>query len=150
MKGIQESGGRILIGRLQLEREADRITNISLGDISDAAEKLAVKQADFTAHLNPPGTRVDLGAIATNGSVKVNRGSDSLTVFPYPRDREFGVALDLKAIAPEANIDPSKATVRALAALTQEDMGEVEATVEGDRLTFQVGLQGAGRYVVSW
>jgi hypothetical protein len=149
LKGIQASGGRILIGRLQLERDGDRITNITLGDISEAGES-ATAPADFTAHLNPPGARVDFGTIATDGSVKVNRGSEGLTVFPYPRNREFAVTLDLKAIAPEAEIDPGKVEVRALAALTQEDMGKVPGALDGARLTFRVGLEGAGRYVVSW
>jgi len=150
LKGIDAGGSRYLLARLQLTRENGKITNVTLGDLSGVAKEVAVGRADFTAHLNPPGTRVDFGKIATDGSVKVSRGEKNLTVFPYPRDREFTVALDLKAIAPKASPDPRQARVHALAAGTQADLGAVPTTVENGRLTFKVGLKGAGRYVVSW
>jgi hypothetical protein len=150
LKGTDAGGDRVLIGRLQVQREGDRITNITLADVGQLPESAAAPRADFTAHLNPTGTRVDFGKIATDGSVKVNIGKQSLTVFPYPRDREFTVALDLKAIVPNARIDPAKAQVKALAAGTQADMGKVASSVEGGRLTFRVGMKGAGRYAISW
>lgn len=150
LKGIQTAGGRILIGRLELERDGGRITGIKLADISEAGKEQQTLQADFTAHMNPPGTWVDFGTIATDGSVKVNRGEENLVVFPYPRDRAFDVALNLKAIVPGSEIDPERVEVRALAAFTQEDMGKVASRMEEGRLRFGVGMAGAGRYVVSW
>jgi len=150
LKGPDAGGARILIGQLKLERANGKITNISLADIREVAQKLQVKRADFSARLNAPGTKVDFGKIATDGSVKVERGESSLTVFPYPRDREFTVTLDVRAIAPKAKIDPTKVRVQALAAGTQADMGSLPVSVEGGRVSFRVGLKGAGRYVVSW
>jgi hypothetical protein len=133
-----------------LNREGDRIADITLGDLTADREKAAASRRDFTEGLNPPGTWVDFGAIATNGSAKVNRGGNSLTVFPYPRDREFRVALDLGKLVVGAAPAPAKATVHAMAAGTQADLGEVPARVDKGRLVFEVGTPGASRYVVSW
>ncbi|MGQ9731238.1 MAG: DUF5696 domain-containing protein [Candidatus Zipacnadales bacterium] len=147
LKGII-SNGRVLIGRLMIQREGEHITNITLGDLSVDAARYEATREDFTKNLNPPGTWVDFGKIATNGSVKVNRSKDSLTLFPYPRDTEFRIALDLAKIVPGAQAKSAK--VRALAAFTQEDMGDVEARTEHGRLVFDAGRVGAGRYVVTW
>jgi hypothetical protein len=46
-------------------------------------ERTTVAEADFTSHLNPTGTWVDFGTAATDGSVKIQKGKSSLTVFPY-------------------------------------------------------------------
>jgi Family of unknown function (DUF5696) len=147
--GLDTGGSRIMVGRLKLEQQDGRITNVSLGNYSDV-QKRQVGRADFTVRFSPPGTMAEFGKIATDGSAKVERGEQSLTVFPYPRDKEFTVALDLKAIAPKAKIDPAKVRVRALAAGTQADLGAVATTVEKGRLVLKVGLKGAGRYVVTW
>ena len=55
--------------------------------------------ADFNVRLNPEGTWIKFGKLATDGSVKVNREAERLVLFPYPRDRQFRVQLDLKALA---------------------------------------------------
>ncbi|MBM3476822.1 MAG: hypothetical protein FJX75_26415 [Armatimonadetes bacterium] len=150
LKGIDDGGSRILIGRLMLKRENGKITDITLGDLSADAAKQQASRADFTANLNPPGTWVDFGKVATDGSVKVNLRGDSLTVFPYPRDKAFKVALDTQRILPRVKIDLGKITVHALAAGTQTDMGAVPSQIEKGRVVFEVGTAGAGRYVVTW
>ncbi len=150
LKGIQAGGDRILIGRLRLTREGGKITTVTLEDPKTLAQGGEVARADFTAHLNPAGTFVDFGKLATDGSVKVNRGTRELTVFPYPREREFRVLLDLPATVPGAPADGSRVQVRALAAGTCEDMGPVACSMERGRVGFRVGLKGAGRYVVRW
>ncbi|MCP4645154.1 MAG: hypothetical protein GY851_32230, partial [bacterium] len=149
MKGAPASSGRILLARLELDRDGDAITNIRLGDLGQAAAKYATPRADFDAHMNPEGTWVDRSTIATNGSVKVETDPSQLVVFPYPRDKTFDVALDVYPLArPEKK--PTSFQVRALAAMTQEDMGEVPHTIEDGRVRFSVGKKGAGRYVVTW
>jgi len=150
LKGPDAGGNRILIARLEVQREGDRITGITLGDIAKSEARLAVPQADFTAHLNPAGTRVDFGKIATDGSVKVNLSERSLVVFPYPRDKDFSVTLDVRAISGDARLDLAQVKVRALAAGTQADLGEVPSSAEDGRVTFRVGKAGAGRFVVGW
>jgi len=148
LKGLQAGEDRILIGRLQLEREGGRITHVTLGDLREAAAKLEAGRADFTAHLNPPGTWVDFGPLATDGSVKIQRGPDRLTLFPYPRDVPIRLRFELKALAPKA--DPDRITVRALAAGSQADLGPVEYTRDNGWLQVTLDRPGAGRYVVSW
>jgi hypothetical protein len=150
LKGPDAGGARVLIGRLAVKRDGDRITDVALGDISADVQQLEARRADFTANLNPAGTWIDFGKVATDGSVKINRSPEGLTVFPYPRAKRFRVALDVRRIAGDAAIDPAKVTVRALAAGTREDLGLVATRVENGRVAFEVGLGGAGRYVLEW
>lgn len=114
------------------------------------AQQLAAApaEADFTAHLNPPGTWVDFGKVATDGAVKINRETSRLVIFPYPRDRQFKLSLDVKALAPKA--DARRIKLTALAAGDQRDLGEVPFQMEKGRLVFQTGMAGAGRYAVRW
>ncbi len=148
LKGAQTPDDRILIGRLAVERENGRIAGIALADAGGEEQRDAAERADFTAHLNPPGTRIDFSAIATDGSVKVAKGEGALTIFPYPRDRAFSVELDLAVLAPHA--DPARVRVRALRALTQDDMGGVDFAWRNGRLAVTLGRKGAGRYLVTW
>lgn len=86
--------------------------------------------------------------MATDGSVKIQKDKNALTVFPYPRDKAFNVRLNLKALAPNAATD--KIEVRALAAGTQNDMGKIDYTIKDGLLTMTLGLKNAGRYVISY
>ncbi|NMD36686.1 MAG: hypothetical protein GYA73_12430, partial [Planctomycetes bacterium] len=111
-----------------------------------AAPAEGVREADFAAHRNPPGTWVDFGKVATDGAVKVDRRPDRLVVFPYPRAREFRVSL---ALPPGA--EAARVRLRALAAETREDLGPVPFAWDGaGRLAFTAGMPRAGRYVVAW
>jgi hypothetical protein len=103
---------------------------------------------DYSEHTNPTDTCIDFGPVATNGSIKINCHKNRLVVFPYPRDKKFGVSLDLKAIAADADL--SHVRIRALAAGDQRDLGPVEFKQENKRLVFEVGTAKAGRYEVSW
>jgi hypothetical protein len=103
---------------------------------------------DFTAHTNPPGTWLDFGKVATDGSLKINREANRLMIFPYPRDKSFRASLDLKALAPAAK--RTHVQVRALAAGTQGDLGPVDFKLEGGRLLLNFATPGAGRYLVTW
>ena len=105
-------------------------------------------EADFSAHLNRPGTWIDFGPVATDGAVKINRAKDRLVLFPYPRDTPFRVSLDLKTLAPAA--DTARVKVRALAAGNGRDLGLATFQWDKSRLVITTGLAGAGRYVVQW
>jgi hypothetical protein len=104
-------------------------------------------EADFRARLNPPGTWIDFGKLATDGSVMVRREQDRLVLYPYPRERRFRVSLDVKAFLP--NRDVTQLQVRALAANSGRDLGPVAVSRDNGRLVLTVGTPGAGRYVVS-
>ena len=147
LKGVHESGNRILIARLKVERQGGKITNVT-SEAPDKAAPQAAGTADFSSHLNPADTYLDFGKIATDGSVKINKEKDRLVVFPYPREKRFRVSLDLKALAPQA--DPARVQVKALAAGAQQELGPADFKVENGRLVLTVGTAGAGRYEVRW
>lgn len=148
LKGRDAGGSKVLLARLKLTRKDGVITKIELADEAELTGA-EVRRADFTAHLNQPGASVDFGLVATDGSVKVNRGDRSLTVFPYPREKQFNVTLDVAKLSGGAASE-AKLQVRALAAGTQANLGTVPFQMTKGRLSFQVGMKGAGRYVVSW
>jgi hypothetical protein len=146
--GVKDATDRILIAHLALKRQGDKITDITAEKVSPATQPKDPNTADFAARLNPPGTCIDFGPVATDGSVKINRGPNQLMLFPYPRDKALRVTLDMKALAPAADLSALK--VRALSAGTCQDLGPAEFHVEGGRLVLSVGKPGAGRYVITW
>jgi hypothetical protein len=148
LKGLDDGHQRIVLAKLKLTRDGAKITGITAAKPEARQIAAAAAEADFTAHLNPPGTWVDFGKVATDGSVKISREADRLVLFPYPRDRQFKVALEVKALAPKA--DTRKLKLTALAAGDQHDLGAVPFQMEKGRLVFQAGMAGAGRYVVTW
>lgn len=147
--GLDDGSNRIVVARLQVTRQDGRITGITAAKADPAKSPgVSADAADFNAHTNPPGTWVDFGPVATDGACKLNRGRDALVVFPYPRDRRFRISIDVRALAPAADL--AKLQVRALAAGDQHDLGPVEFANDNGRLTFTAGAPGAGRYVVKW
>jgi hypothetical protein len=150
LKGVAAAGSRILIGKLLVERNGDAVTNVRLGDVAvDAGESEGIK-ADFDAHRNPPDTWIDFGTIATEGSVKVNKGDRELLLFPYPREKAFAVAVDLATMLPGAPETARGVRVTALASQTQEELGSVPYDVRDGRIVFTVGRRGAGQYRIRW
>ena len=147
LKGIEESNHRIFLGRLHLQRQDGKITGIRLEKPSPAHYPQRTT-ADFTAHLNSVGTWIDFGKVGTDSSVKVECAADHLVVFPYPRNKGFRVSLDVKALAPGADLE--RLNVHALAAGTQKDLGPVDFKKDGHRLLLTVGKPGVGRYLISW
>ena len=148
LKGYRGGGDRILVARLKLQRQDGKITNITAEKVTADDQPKADAEVDFTAHLNPPGTWIDFGKVATDGSAKIQREPQRLLVFPYPRDRRFRVSLDLQALAPTA--DPRHVQVLALAAGTQQPLGAADFVCENGRLVLTAGTPGAGRYLVTW
>ncbi len=149
LQGPDQGGGRILVARLKVGKQAGQITNIIAQKVTGTTRPPdAIAEADFKAHTNPSGTWIDFGTLATDGAVKINREADRLVLFPYPREKALRVSLDLKALAPKA--DPARVQVHALAAATQQDLGPVETKLEGGHLLLNLGKPGAGRYAVTW
>ncbi len=141
MKGTDREGNRYLIGVVDIANGEGK-----LGDLAAASAKYRkeIEQVDFTRDLNPVGTWVDLGTVATDGSVKVNRGADRLVVFPYPRNRRFTVELDAKALG----LAQAPTRVQALKALSDETLADIPCEHRDGRIRFTVGQEGAGRYLV--
>ncbi|MCX7598420.1 MAG: hypothetical protein N2512_06075, partial [Armatimonadetes bacterium] len=134
IRGTQAGSDRVLLGRLIVTREGGKITDVQLLGPAEAARDYP-KPADFSVRLNPPGTLAIFPKVATDGSVKVDKGARSLTVFPYPREREFTVRLNMKELAPGLDLAAGKITLRALAAGSKEDLGEVPFTIDDGWLT---------------
>jgi hypothetical protein len=78
----------------------------------------------------------------------IRREGDRLVLYPYPRERRFRVSLDVRSLAPDADLEHLQ--VRALAASTGRDLGPVAAEQKNGRLVLTVGTLGAGRYVIGW
>ncbi len=149
LTGVEESDHRILVAHLKLQREGEKVTDVTAEKITSANRpKPAGEETDFAAHLNPPGTWIDFGRVVTDGSLRIDRRPDRLIVFPYPREKPFRVSLDLKALAPSAAA--SRVKVRALAAGDGHDLGPVDFTWQAGRLVLPVGAKGVGRYTVVW
>lgn len=148
LAGWDRGGNRIEVARLRVTRREGQITDIQAQKITAADIPPEDAPLDFRARLNPVGTEIDFGKLATDGSVKINREQGRLVVFPYPREKVFRVRLDLKAFA--AGVDPSRIRVQAVAAGTGQVIGPAAFAWENDRLVLPMGAPGVGRYVVSW
>ena len=72
----------------------------------------------------------------------------SATLIPYPRTEPVSVKLDLTAIA-GVSAD-AKVEVRALAAMSQADLGPVPCQMQQGKLQITLNNPKAGRYVVTW
>ena len=145
LDGLRYDGGRYQLGKLAVQRNKQNdATKVVFEPVpEELIAEAQAKHLDFTNRVNPEGTVVDFGKIVTDGSVKVQKTADGAIVFPYPRDKEFTVKLKTAELKLG---EPSALKLVAKAALTQEDMGEVPVTVEGEYLVFKAGLKGAGRY----
>ncbi len=148
LKGVPSGGDRILVARLKLEKQDGKVINIRAEQITTENQPPAKAGVDFTAHLNPPGTWIDFGKVATDGSAMIQLQPQQMIVFPYPRDQHFRVSLDLQALAPAA--DPGHIQVVALAAGTQQPLGAADFVWENGRLVLTAGTPNAGRYLITW
>jgi hypothetical protein len=141
---------RVVLGKVIVTRDADlNVTGVKLDTPQSTGRVVPATKRDFRERLSPQGSLVDFGLLATDGSVKVERQTGKLVVLPYPRETHFVVKLDVGRIAGAAVGKPS-VKVEALAAGTKALLGPVACTWEGDRLVFEAGVPGAGRYVVSY
>ena len=148
LTGITDRAGRVLLIRLMLDREGGKITGIRRENPVAEAGVATAQPIDFTAHTHPAGTWIDFGKVATDGALMIRREPKQLTVFPYPRGRVFRASLDLKALAPQADL--SRVHVQALAAGTSADLGPLETTMDDGRLILHFGMPKAGRYIITW
>jgi hypothetical protein len=144
IRGVEYDQGRIHLGTFEVETDDGGEMTLTL-DEPRAADGPA--KADFGVRLNPAGTVVDFGPVATDGSVKVELGGGSLLVHPYPRDRRFRVWLDTVQLGGPA---PEACRVVALAALTRAEQGGIDAGIENGRLVFEAGAPDVGCYRVEW
>ena len=148
LQGLRDASDRVVVARLNLKHEAGKIVDISATQPTSPLLPSSVPEADFTAHLNAEGSWIDFGPVATDGSLKINKQSDRLVVFPYPRDRAFRAVLDLRQLAPAAKLD--RIEVRKLAPGDQHDLGAAEFSLDGRHLQISFTPPGVGRYVVAW
>ena len=150
LTGPRDKRNRVVLGKLIVQRDGTKIIDAHFDPAPATAVSSEEDSADFHAHMNAPGTAVDFGPLATDGSVKINRSERELVVFPYPRDRAFTVALDIAKIAGGAPASRESLHIVALAASTQAELGDVPFDVRDGRVVFTVGMKGAGRYRIRW
>ena len=149
LQGVSAPGSSILLGTLHVERDGDKVTSVRLEKVAEHDVDRS-GQADFTAHLNRAGAWIDFGPVATNGSIKINRGARELIVFPYPRETSFSVELDPTRVASTAPGASDIIHVDALAAGDRAYLGTVPFSIKEGRIRFDVGMPKAGRYRVWW
>lgn len=146
LRGFEDDRNRIVVAHLKLQRTDGKIVDASVEKPS--AQTLSGSGTDFSAHLNAPATWVDFGPVATDGALKINREANRLVIFPYPRDHVFRATLNVKQIAPQADLTRLKLHI--LAAGDQRDLGPAEFKRDGDRIEIKFGATGAGRYALEW
>jgi hypothetical protein len=147
LSGAAIGGDRVLLGRLKVTKDGEQVKAVTLVPAAEFYKTPAT--ADFKAHTNPAGTWIEFGPLATDGSVKVERGQRRLTVIPYPREAAVKVSLDLAKLS-AGQADLLRVKVQAEAWRTNADLGEAAAKIEGGRIVFTTSVAGAGRYVISW
>lgn len=148
LKGLSDSNHRVVIGRLKRRVAADGSQEILAEKPSQALMPRKVPDSDFAAHLNPPGTWVDFGPVATDGALKIRPTNRGLMVWPYPRDQAFSARLDLEAWTRRPQLD--RLQVRLLAVGDERDLGPADFRVEGTRLHLRFGQPGVGRHLITW
>ena len=121
LTGVERDGNRILLARLKVQQQDGKVTNITADKVRYDPHAKPRQGPDFDVRINPPGTWIDFGRLATDAAVKINRQADRLVLFPYPREKTFRVALDVKGLAPAANT--SAIQVHALEAGSGQDLG---------------------------
>ena len=145
LRGRLYNNLRYHIGRINVKRDQDgNITDVSFQPVSELPEKPEEQPLDFNVRMTPKGHVIDFGPVATDGSVKINRSAESLTIFPYPREKEMTVKINLKRFPLPQR--PRKLVAKA--PLTQETIGDVPFTIDGDWLVFKTTVRNAGRYVL--
>lgn len=149
LRGYDDGLTRIHLAQVRVATRGGQVVEVASGPAAHARPGATrVAEADFAAHRNPPGAWLDFGSVATDGAVKIHREAGRLVIFPYPREQQFRLSLDVKALAPAAEV--SRLRVRALAAGNQSDLGPAQFKVERDRLWLTAGQPGVARWVVEW
>jgi hypothetical protein len=145
LRGTASGSHRILIGRLAVEREGNRVKSLRLLPIGEVRERQEARRRLFDERMNTAGKLVDFGKARTDGSFKLYKRGLSLFVLPYPRETTFTIDLAVAQLAPGAS--PAAARVEAIDA-QGERIGAVAARSAGGRLIFQAGTRRAARYEI--
>jgi len=147
LRGVETGGRRILIGRLTVERDGNRIKGVKLAPIRGVRQRQLQQRRLFDERMNTAGKRIDFDKVCTDGSFKIYKRRGSLELLPYPREKEFVVELDVSRLVPGA--DALAAGVHAVD-VEGKRIGTVEATAKGRWLVFHAGMPRAARFVVTF
>ncbi len=147
LKGTAAGRRRVLIGRLAVERRGGGVATVKLLPIAEEQREQRALRRRFLERMNAAGASVDFGAVRTDGSVKLYKREDALTLLPYPRETEFVVQLDIATLVPGRRGD--EAVVHALAS-DGNRLGPVRAASNRRWLTFRVGRPEAARYAITF
>jgi hypothetical protein len=142
LRGVDTGRRRYLLARLAVTREGGRVRQTKLLDVSDVAERQRVKRKVFDERMNLAGKTIDFGTVRTNGSVKLTKKRHAWRLLPYPRDKAFDVALDLKLFGA---VDTRMPRVSAASAEARF-IARVERKVDEKRIAFKTGTPAAAEY----
>jgi hypothetical protein len=104
---------------------------------------LAQRRA-FDERMNAAGKPVDFGKARTDGSFKLYKRKDAMTLLPYPRDKEFAIELDLSKIAAGRAVEKIEAFDA-----DGKPLGPVKHENNGPWLRFRAGMPRAARFEVA-
>ena len=145
--GTSKGSSRILIGQIGVEREGTRVKSLKLLPIDDARRGQLAKRRVFDERMNTAGKLIDFGTVRTDGSFKLYKRGDRLTLLPYPREKEFSIELDVRTLAGVGR----SAAVR-IDALDAEGkrLGGGDGVAKGGWVTFRAGAPGVARFEVTF
>jgi len=143
LRGVGSGQHRYLIGRLNIEREGGGVKKMEVQSIDDERARQLAQRRVFEERMNTAGRPIDFGPVRTDGSFKIYKRGQALTLLPYPRDKAFAIELDLARLAPGANA--ATARIEAFDAAGRS-LGPVPSTSRGSWLIFRAGLPGAARF----
>ncbi len=91
MEGKNDRVGRYIIGKIIVEQKYGEIKNLKVSIEKEKKEELAIRR-------NPAGTLVDFGTLITDGTIRINKEKNGLTILPIPHGYKFNITLRLSKI----------------------------------------------------
>jgi len=144
LRGLSVGQNRILVGRIGVERDGNRVKALKLLPTDDVRGRQLAARRLFDERMNTAGKLIDFGKVRTDGSFKLYKRKGAFTLLPYPRERDFAIELDLSTLAPGAK----EARIEAFDA-GGKSLGEVKHEMKGPCLVFRAGKPGATRFEVA-
>ncbi|NQT89610.1 hypothetical protein HQ560_22765, partial [bacterium] len=142
LRGVDAGQQRYLLGHLAVTREGGRVRDVKLLPAKGVSERRLALRRRFDERMNLAGKTIDFGSVKTNGAVKLYKNREMWRLLPYPRDKAFDVALDMRLFG---NVDTRMPRVSAASA-AGKFVARIDRTGGRQWLEFRAGAPGAAEY----